>query len=270
MAATIPAKALWHADMAQLQSQELTGLTAVVTGSSSGIGRAVAMELASAGADVMVHAAHNQSGAEETAEAVRQLGRKTLVETADFADPEAVDKFAAAAWDWHHGADIWINNAGADILIGSAAKLIFAQKLDLLWKIDVQATIQLSRQIGERMRKRGHGVIVNVGWDQVETGMAGDSGELFAATKGAVTAFSRSLAKSLAPKVRVNCVAPGWIKTEWGQSASDEWQRRAARESMLGRWGTPEDVAKTIRFLVSPAADFMTGQVIAVNGGWAR
>ena len=255
--------------MTQLQSQELAGLTAVVTGASSGIGRAATLELAAAGADIVVHAAHNRSGAEETAEAIRQLGRKTLVELADFAEPEAVAKFAEAAWDWRGGVDIWINNAGADILTGPAIKLTFEQKLELLWKIDVRATIQLSRQIGARMRERGHGVIVNIGWDQVESGMSGDSGELFAATKGAVTAFTRSLAKSLAPSVRVNCVAPGWIKTEWGHRASEEWQQRAARESILARWGTPEDVAKAIRFLASPAAEFMTGQVIAVNGGRA-
>jgi 3-oxoacyl-[acyl-carrier protein] reductase len=80
-------------------------------------------------------------------------------------------------------------------------------------------------------------------------------------------AFSRSLARSLAPEVRVNCVAPGWIKTAWGEQASDYWQQRAVRESLLGRWGTPEDVAAAVRFLVSPAAGFITGQVIAVNGG---
>ncbi len=77
------------------------------------------------------------------------------------------------------------------------------------------------------MKQRGRGTIVNIGWDQSETGMAGDSGELFSATKGAVAAFTRSLAKSLAPAVRANCVAPGWIQTEWGQQASDYWQQRA-------------------------------------------
>jgi 3-oxoacyl-[acyl-carrier protein] reductase len=97
--------------------------------------------------------------------------------------------------------------------------------------------------------------------------MAGDSGEMFAATKGAVMAFTRSLAKSLAPEVRVNCVAPGWIKTAWGDDASEYWQNRAVKESLLARWGTPDDVARAVRFLVSPDAAFITGEVVRVSGG---
>jgi len=80
-------------------------------------------------------------------------------------------------------------------------------------------------------------------------------------------AFTRSLARSLAPEVRVNCLAPGWIRTEWGEHASEYWQQRAVDSCMLGRWGTPEDVARVARFLVSPAADFVTGQIVPINGG---
>ena len=100
--------------------------------------------------------------------------------------------------------------------------------------------------------------------------MGGDSGELFAASKGAVMAITRSLSKSLAPHVRVNCLAPGWIRTEWGEQASAEWQERAMRESLMNRWGTPEDVARVACFLASPAAEFINGQVIPINGGSAR
>ncbi len=107
-----------------------------------------------------------------------------------------------------------------------------------------------------------------MGWDQAEAGMEGDSGELFAATKGAIMAFTRSLSLSLAPDVRVNCVAPGWIKTSWGEGASSEWQDRVLRETPLGRWGTPEDVAEAVRFLVK--SRFLTGQIVRVNGGAVR
>ena len=109
------------------------------------------------------------------------------------------------------------------------------------------------------MKQRGSGSILNIGWDQAATGMEGDSGEMFATTKGAVMAFTLSLAKSLAPEVRVNCIAPGWIKTDWGEEASDYWQQRAIGESLLQRWGTPEDIAKAARFLASDEATFING-----------
>jgi 3-oxoacyl-[acyl-carrier protein] reductase len=112
--------------------------------------------------------------------------------------------------------------------------------------------------------------MLNVGWDQAETGMEGDSGELFAASKGAVMAFSKSLALSLAPAVRVNCLAPGWVRTAWGEKASSAWQERVLRETPLRRWGTPEDVASVARWLASPAAEFLTGQVVRINGGAVR
>ncbi len=120
------------------------------------------------------------------------------------------------------------------------------------------------------MQDQGHGSIVTMGWDQAETGMEGDSGELFTAIKGAVQAFTRSLALSLAPNVRVNAVSPGWIRTSWGESAPQHWQERVLRETPLARWGTPEDVAEVCRFLVGPGSNFLTGQVIRVNGGAVR
>ncbi len=97
--------------------------------------------------------------------------------------------------------------------------------------------------------------------------MEGDSGQLFAAVKAAVMAFSRSLAKSLAPTVRVNCVAPGWIRTAWGEHASPIWQERVMEETPLKRWGEPQDIADTVAFLVSQQASFLTGQTLMVNGG---
>lgn len=136
--------------------------------------------------------------------------------------------------------------------------------------MDVVATLRLCRDVGRRMQRQGHGAIVTMGWDQAETGMEGDSGELFAATKGAVLAFTKSLALSLAPTVRVNAVSPGWIRTAWGESASPVWQERVLRETPLKRWGTPEDVARVCRFLVGPESSFLTGQIVRANGGAVR
>jgi 3-oxoacyl-[acyl-carrier protein] reductase len=251
-------------------SLPLAGQVAVVTGASGGIGRAIAVELARCGASIVAHGCRHVERAEQVAAEIRAIGRECIVQCADLADAISAEDFADAAWSWRQGVDIWVNSAGADVLTGQAADFSFEQKLAVLWQVDVRATMQLSRLIGERMkaRERGSSVILNIGWDQAEQGMAGESGELFAAVKGAVMAFTRSLAQSLAPHVRVNCLAPGWIRTAWGEQASEYWQERATRQSLRGRWGTPLDVAAAAAFLASPAADFISGQVLCVNGGF--
>jgi 3-oxoacyl-[acyl-carrier protein] reductase len=249
---------------------DLKDCRVAVIGSTTGIGRAVAIELADVGADVIVHGRNSRASAEEVAGLVRRRGGRAEVLMADLADRHAGDRLVDHAWSMWGGLDAWLHIAGADTLTGEAARLPFDAKLDLLWQVDVVSTLRLCRSVGRLMKEQGGGSLVTMGWDQAETGMEGDSGELFAATKGAVMAFTRSLALSLAPKVRVNAVAPGWIKTEWGEGASSAWQERVLRDTPMHRWGTPEDVARVARFLISPAAGFLTGQVIRVNGGAVR
>jgi 3-oxoacyl-[acyl-carrier protein] reductase len=246
---------------------ELAGRTALVTGSTRGIGRAVALELARAGATVAVHG-RSAAGAAEVAGLLAANGGHAGTFLADLAADGGAGGLAADVTAALPTLDTVVLVAGVDVLTGAAAHWPFEQKLDALLRVDVASAMHLARALGAWMRDRAGGTIVTIGWDQAETGMEGDSGQLFAATKGAVMAFTRSLAKSLAPRVRVNCVAPGWIKTAWGEHASEAWQRRAVRESMLGRWGTPEDIAAAVRWLVSPDAAFVTGQVVNVNGGW--
>ena len=250
----------------------LVGKQAVVTGSSRGIGRAIAMQLAAAGADVLIHGGTNRKAAEDTAGAIQKTGRRSGVLVQDLGDASQYDTFVDRAFAWAGGmVQIWVNNAGVDVLTGSGAALSFEEKLERLWQVDVRATVGLGRRVGRKMREAsdsGDHVILNIGWDRAELGLGGDSGEMFAVSKGAITAFTRSLAKSLAPDVRVNCLAPGWIRTAWGNAAPEYWQKRAVRESLRDRWGVPADVARAALFLASPQADFITGQVIAINGGF--
>ena len=249
----------------------LVDQVAVVTGASSGIGRSIAMELALAGADVLVHCRSSTDAAEQVANRISELGNRARVLTADLGDDDDRMQFADACWDHDWGKPtIWVNNAGVDLLTGEGARLPYPEKLHRLYEVDVRGTVLLSRDIGRRMYDAGRGVILNIGWDQAAQGMEGDSGELFATSKNAIMGFTRSLALSLAPKVRVNAIAPGWIRTAWGEQASEEWQSRVLRETPLARWGEPEDIAKVARFLVSDDASFLTGQIINVNGGAVR
>jgi 2-amino-4-hydroxy-6-hydroxymethyldihydropteridine diphosphokinase len=250
--------------------REMRGMRALVTGSTSGIGRAIALEFARAGADVIVHGRRSMQAAADVVASLRRLDVRAEAILADLATPAGCDDLAARSWETWGGLDVVVNNAGADTLTGDAAKWSFEQKLEALLAVDVRATMRLSRDLGRRMKSASGGAILNMGWDQAETGMEGDSGELFAATKGAVMAFSRSLALSLAPEVRVHCLAPGWIRTAWGDGASDAWHERVRRETPLQCWGTPEDVARTARWLASPEAKYLDGQVVRINGGAVR
>lgn len=243
----------------------------MVTGSSSGIGRAIALELARGGADVLVHCRQSVAAAERVAGGIRSLGRQSEVVVADLSGDADLFSFVDHVWNRLAVApSIWVNNAGADLLTADDARLSYEQKLARLHDVDVRATVLLSREAGRRMKRAGGGVILNIGWDQAATGMDGESGELFTTAKNAVMGFTRSLALNLAPEIRVNCIAPGWIRTAWGEQASEKWQQRVLRETPLRRWGTPEDIAKLARFLVSQDADYLTGQVINANGGAVR
>ncbi|MCA9074274.1 MAG: SDR family oxidoreductase [Planctomycetaceae bacterium] len=249
----------------------LEGQNAVVTGASSGIGRAIALELGRAGAHVIVHFRSSRVAAEQVASEICRLGNRADVIAADLGVDRERIRFANECWNHDWGLPtIWVNNAGVDLLTGDAAGLHYEEKLQRLIEVDVKGTVLLSRDIGRRMRGAGRGVILNVGWDQAAHGMEGDSGELFATSKNAIMGFTRSLALSLAPEVRVNAIAPGWIRTAWGEHASDEWQQRVLRETPLARWGEPEDIAKLARFLVSDDAAYITGQIINANGGAVR
>ena len=247
----------------------LQGRRIVVTGSSTGIGSAVALECASAGADVVVSCLSSRDDAERVSDSIRRLGRSADVFTVDLADDESCDAFVDACWNSGR-VDGVVNNAGADLLTGDTRNAAYFEKLQTLLDVDVRGTVRLARLFGEALKKQRSGCLLTVGWDQSDRGMEGDSGELFSTAKNAIMGFSRSLALSLAPHVRVNCIAPGWIQTEWGDGASEYWQNRVLDETPLKRWGQPQDVANVARFLLSDAAAYVTGQVIKVNGGAVR
>jgi 3-oxoacyl-[acyl-carrier protein] reductase len=227
-----------------------------VTGASSGIGRAIAEAYISAGAAVLI--THRDSP-----ERAAEVGG-AIVRQADLGTRAACERLVAEAREALGGVDVWVNNAGADILTGEAADWEWERKLDLLLAVDLKGTIACSYAVADVMDR---GVIINMSWDQVAVGLAGENPLLFSAVKGGVLAFSKSLARELAPQVRVNVLCPGWIETAFGEQADPEFKRAVAEDTPLGRWGRPQDVAGAALYLASPEAAFITGQAINVNGG---
>jgi 3-oxoacyl-[acyl-carrier protein] reductase len=239
-----------------------------VTGASSGIGRAIAEAYAAEGAVVLLTHHASPGRAREVADAIAALGGRALVRQVDLATRAACERFVADAREQLGRIDVWVNNAGADVLTGEAAAWEWERKLDLLLAVDLKGTIACSYAAGEVMRRQeGGGTIVNMSWDHVVTGMAGADPQLFAAVKGGVLAFSKSLARALAPDVRLNVLCPGWIETKFGEQADRDFHRSVAQATPLGRWGRPQDVANAAVYLASPEAAFVTGQAINVNGG---
>ena len=239
----------------------------LVTGASSGIGRAIALGCARAGADVAITYRDNQAGAEEAAAAIRELGRRAEVLRTDISVEADVTALAAELRRRLPRVDAWINNAGADILTGRGIRLSRLEKLDLLLAVDLRGTVLASWAAVDLMRAQGGGTIINMSWDHVSLGMAGENPILYSAAKGGIMSFSKSLARETAPDIRVNILAPGFIETAFGQDANERFRTDVVAKTPLGRWGVPDDVAGAAVFLASDASAFMTGQTIMVNGG---
>jgi 3-oxoacyl-[acyl-carrier protein] reductase len=248
--------------------QPLEGRVALVTGGSSGIGRAIAIAAAGAGADVALTYRVSERAAREVADTISATGRRAAAFPMDLTDARSIESLAPAVCRALGRIDVWINNAGADILTGDARTLPPAEKLDRVLNADLRGTILASWEAARVLGAQPDGgVIINMSWDHVVTGMAGLDPQLYAAAKGGILAFSKSLARSVAPKVRVNVLAPGWIETSFAGTMTDEVHREVADRTPMKRWGTPEDIAGAAIFLASPAAAFVTGQMLMVGGG---
>ena len=246
----------------------LTGKVVLVTGASSGIGRAIALACAAAGADLVITCAANREGGEDTAGEIRRLGRRAELLVSDLAQRTAGTELANAARAAFGRVDVWINNAGADVLTGDSSRLAWTDKLDLLLQVDLRGTVLASWAAADLMRgQESGGTIINMAWDHVLAGMKGVYSEIFCAAKGGVYSFSRALARSVAPHIRVNVLAPGWVETAYGQALDPEVKERITETIPLKRWAVPQDIASAAVFLSSDDANYITGQMLMINGG---
>jgi 3-oxoacyl-[acyl-carrier protein] reductase len=238
---------------AQPGGRRLDGMRAVVTGASSGIGAAIAEMFGGAGATVLVTHRDSAEAASEVVERIARSGGRADVAQVDLGTRDACEALVAEARERLGGLDVWVNTAGADVLTGEAADWEWERKLDLLLAVDLKGTVACSYAAGAVMREQpGGGTILNMSWDHVTAGMAGENPELFGAVKGGVLSFSKSLARSLAPGVRVNVLCPGWIETGFARQADRDFHRSVAESTPLARWGRPEDVAAAALWLAAP------------------
>ena len=250
--------------IAQTGEGPLTGLRTVVTGASSGIGRAIAIAFAAGGGarrHRLLALVGGRAGARGSAlvpfiPCCRRISARRT----------GCDSIVREAFAAFENVDVWVNNAGADVLTGEARSWPDERKLEVLLDVDLKATIRCSRLVAARMRPGGS--ILNIGWDHSTIdGMAGDDPELFAAVKAGVLGFSKSFARSVAPDVRVNVLCPGWVETAFGAGVDRAFYEGVAPRTPLRRWGRPEDIAGAAVWLASPAAAFVTGQAVNLNGG---
>ena len=238
---------------------------ALVTGSSRGIGRAVALELARQGWDLCVNYHERADAAAETAQAVRALGRRAITVQADVSDRSAVGAMVERCQAELGEIGVLVNNAGV------AGQALFQDVDDALWDryfgVNLQGARNTVQAVLPTMLHEKRGSIVNISsiW-----GQRGASCEVtYSCTKAALIGLTRSLASELAPThIRVNCIAPGVIKTDMLDALPPEVLPQLAEETPLRRLGTPEDIAHAAAFLASEKADFITGQVLTVDGGF--
>jgi len=245
--------------------KRLEGKVAIVTGGSRGMGRAIAAALAREGAEVVV-CSRNLEANRETAEQIKSEGGSAHPFQVDVTDPDSVSALVKSVVEKFGRVDILVNNAGvtADNLLLRLKEADWDRVVDT----NLKGTFNCIKAVARTMIKQRGGKIINMA---SVVGMVGNPGQAnYCASKAGIIGLTKSVARELASRaITVNCVAPGLIKTAMTDALTDKAKEEATKLIPLGRMGEPEDVAEVVKFLASPAADYITGEVIRADGGMA-
>lgn len=242
----------------------LEGKKALVTGASRGIGRAIAIALAEAGADVAVNYAGSEAAAAETAAAIEALGRKALLVKGDVGKADAFEAMVKSVLEAFGAIDILVNNAG--ITRDNLIMRMKEEEFDQVIETNLKGVFNGIKAVTRPMMKQRSGRIINI---SSVVGSLGNPGQAnYVAAKAGVQGLTKASARELASRgITVNCIAPGFIETDMTDKLPAEMREQLSGQIPLARLGRPGDIASAVRFLASDAAAYMTGQTIHVDGG---
>ena len=242
----------------------LSGKTAIVTGGSRGIGKAVALKLAEKGANIVVNYTSSPDKAMEVVEQIKEMGREALAIKADVSKEEDVSSLVKEVSKQFSSIDILINNAG--ITRDTLLIRMKDEDWDRVLDVNLKGTYLCTKLVAKKMMKQRSGKIVNI---TSVIGIIGNAGQAnYAASKAGVIGLTKSAARELASRgVNVNAVAPGFIRSDMTDKLSDEIVENYSKNIPLGKLGNPEDVANAVAFLCSEESNYLTGQVLNVDGG---